>query len=194
MFEWFGVSFAGEDSVSAKQFLDMKFLTQSNLKLDKEGQLVVVEVSPPPAQSVNVVDLGISTQEIHDYMEELRANHKQLMDGQKQLSEQLHDLGRQTRFWNKMVYGDKFGESYEKCSSGNTNSLLHELCKKMYGSSGSSDVKFTFSTGTEEDSPDRPRTALDALKEAEAAGKVDLEARKDEIAAKMDAAKDDDEF
>ena len=56
-------------------------------------------------------------------------------------------------------------------------------------------MKFTFSTGTEEeDSPDRPRTALDALKEAEAAGKVDLEARKDEIAAKMDAAKDDDEF
>ena len=46
VFEWFGVSFVGEDSVSAKEFLDMKFLTQSNLKLDKDGQLVVVEVSP----------------------------------------------------------------------------------------------------------------------------------------------------
>ena len=94
VFEWFGVSFVDEETVTAKEFLDVKFLAQSNLKLDKDGHLVVVEVPPPtpPAQSVNVVDLGISAQEIHEYMDELRANHKEVMDGQKQLSEQMAEL------------------------------------------------------------------------------------------------------
>ena len=97
VFEWFGVSFVYEDTITAKEFLDMKFLTQSNLKLDKDGNLVVVEVPPPPplVHSVGVLDLGISAQEIHDYMEELRANHKLLVDGQKQLYEQMEELANQ---------------------------------------------------------------------------------------------------
>ena len=96
MFEWFRVSFIDEGSVSAKEFLDMKFLTQSNLKLHKEGNLDVVEVPvtpPPQAQSGGYVDLGISAKEIQDYMEELHANHKQVIDGQKQLPQQIHELG-----------------------------------------------------------------------------------------------------
>nr|XP_017217278.1 PREDICTED: uncharacterized protein LOC108194852 [Daucus carota subsp. sativus] len=165
VFEWFGVSFVGEDSVSAKEFLDMKFLTQSNLKLDKDGQLVVVEVSPPtpPAQSVNVVDLGISAQEIQEYMDELRANHKEVMDGQKQLSEKMVELNSQFAFWKDMMFGARTSTASEKCSSG---SFAYELCKRMYGSGGSSDVKATFTSEDDATDSPRPRTAMDALKEA----------------------------
>ena len=165
VFEWFGVSFVGEDSVSAKEFLDMKFLTQSKLKLDTEGQLVVVEVSPPTpsAQSVNIVDLEISAQEIHEYMDELRANHKEVMDGQKQLSEQMGELVSQFGFWKDMMFGARTSTASEKCSSG---SFAYELCKRMYGSGGSSDVKVTFTSEDDTTDSPRPRTAMDALKEA----------------------------
>ena len=173
MFEWFGVSFAGEESVSAKEFLDVKFLAQSNLKLDKDGKLVVVEVSPtpPPVSSVNVVDLGISAQEIHDYMDELRSNHKQLVDGQKQLSEQMEELSNQFQFWKDIVFGGKTGNSPEKCSSG---SIAYELRKRMFSSGGSSDMKFVFTFEDDATDSPRPRTAMDALKEA--AGTVTLDA------------------
>nr|XP_017225158.1 PREDICTED: uncharacterized protein LOC108201377 [Daucus carota subsp. sativus] len=142
VFEWFGVSFVDEETVTAKEFLDVKFLAQSNLKLDKDGNLVAVEIPPPPppAQSVNVVDLGISAQEIHEYMDELRANHKEVMDGQKQLSEQMADL----------------------------------VTQRMYGSGGSSEMKCVFTSKDDATESQRPRTAMDALKEA--AGKVNLDA------------------
>ena len=187
VFEWFGVPFEDEETVSAKEFLDVKFLAQSNLKLDKDGNLVVVEIPvPSPVHSVGIVDLGISAKEIHAYMEELRANHRQVIEGQKQLSEQIHELGSQSRFWNQMVFGDKSGNTSEKCSSANT-SLLYELYKfrQMYGSGGSSDIKR--SAGTEHFVEDSPNKGPDAAA-------IDLEARKAEIAAKMDAAKDDADF
>ena len=164
VFEWFGVSFADEESVTAKEFLDVKFLAQSNLKLDKDGLLVVeVPSPPPPAQSVNVVDLGISAQEIHDYMNELRSNHKEVMDGQKQLSEQMAELVSQVGFWKDMMFGARTSTASEKCSSG---SFAYELCKRMYGSGGSSDVKATFTSEDDATDSPRPRTCMDALKEA----------------------------
>ncbi|KAL1803452.1 hypothetical protein ACET3Z_032099 [Daucus carota] len=165
VFEWFGVSFADEEVIVAKEFLDAKFLAQSNLKLDKDGQLVTVEVPPPPptTQSVNVVDLGISAQEIQEYMDELRANHKEVMDGQKQLSEKMGELNTQFAFWKDMMFGARTSTASEKCSSG---SFAYELCKRMYGSGGSSDVKATFTSEDDATDSPRPRTALDALKEA----------------------------
>ena len=91
VFEWFGVNFDGAESIQAKEFLDLKCLAQSNLKIEKDGTLSAVEVPvspPPPVQShAACVDLGISAKEILDFMEELRANYRQLVDGQKQLSE-----------------------------------------------------------------------------------------------------------
>lgn len=145
--------------------MDAKFLAQSNLKLDKDGNLVAVEIPPPPpqSQSVNVVDLGISAQEIHEYMSELRANHKEVMDGQKQLSEQMAELVSQVGFWKEMMFGAQTSTASEKCSSG---SFAYELCKRMYGSGGSSDVKVTFTSEDDATDSPRPRTALDALKEA----------------------------
>ena len=145
--------------------MDAKFLAQSNLKLDKDGHLVTVEVPPPPSttQSVNVVDLGISAQEIQEYMDELRANHKEVMDGQKQLSEQMDALNSQFGFWKDMMFGARTSTASEKCSSG---SFAYELCKRMYGSGGSSDVKATFTSEDDATESPRPRTALDALKEA----------------------------
>ena len=206
IFEWFGVSFDGVESLAAKEFLDVKCLTQSNLKIEKDGSLSVLEVpvvTPPPVVAPAGVDLGISAKEILDYMEELRSNHKQLVDGQKQLSEQMEELSNQFDFWKDIVFGGKTGNSPEKCSSG---SFGYELRKRMFGSCGSSDVKFTFtSTDDASDSP-RPRTAMDALKEAAgtdselaAAGNLMLEQNRIvvELAKKLDSDKgktvDDDE-
>nr|XP_017256504.1 PREDICTED: uncharacterized protein LOC108226061 [Daucus carota subsp. sativus] len=165
VFEWFGVSFVDEDTITAKEFLDVKFLSQSNLKLDKDGNLIVVEIPPPPppTHSVNVVDLGISAQEIQEYMEELRTNHQQLVDGQKQLSEKMIELNSQFAFWKDMMFGARTSTASEKCSSG---SFAYELCKRMYGSGGSSDVKATFTSEDDVTDSPRPRTAMDALKEA----------------------------
>ncbi|XP_063948186.1 uncharacterized protein LOC135152259 [Daucus carota subsp. sativus] len=141
IFEWFGVSFDGVESVAAKEFLDVKCLSQSNLKVEKDGSL----------------------SEIMEFMDELRDNHKQLVEGQKLLSEQMDDLANQFQFWKDIVFGGKTGNTPEKVSS---VSFVHELQKRMYGSGGSSDMKFTFtSTDDATDSP-RPRTAMDALKEA----------------------------
>ena len=65
-------------------------------------------------------------------MEESRANHRQLVDGQKQLSEQNADLVTDMKFWKEMVFGGKFGDTPEKDTSGNTSqgmSLINELYK-----------------------------------------------------------------
>ena len=166
IFEWFGVGLDGIESVQAKEFLDVKCLTQSNLKLDKDGTLSVVEVPPPPpVQSVSAssIDLGIPAKDILDFMNELRENHKQLVDGQKQLSEQMDDIANQFQFWKDFVFAGKTGNSPEKCSSG---SFVYELRRRMVGSAGSSDVKFAFTSEDDATGSPRPRTAMDALKEA----------------------------
>ena len=155
IFEWFGVGFDGVESVQAKEFLDAKCLTQSNLKLEKDGTLSAVEVPPPPPVqpiSGSCVDLGISAKEILDFMDELRANHRQLVDGQKQLSEQMEELANQFQFWKDIVFGGKTENSLEKCSSG---SFAYELRRRMFSSGGSSDVKFTFTS--EDDATGSPR-------------------------------------
>ena len=94
IFEWYGVNFDGAETLSVKEFLDVKCLSQSNLKVEKDGSLSTIEVAPPPVDppSYGCVDLGISAKEILDFMEELRENHRQLVDGQKQLSEQINEL------------------------------------------------------------------------------------------------------
>lgn len=106
IFEWFGVNFEGVESVVAKEFLDVKCLSQSNLKVEKDGSLSVIEVSvatPSPAPAApTCVDISLSAKEILEFMDELRENHKQLVDGQKQLSEQIYGLGSQARFWRKI--------------------------------------------------------------------------------------------
>ena len=159
----------------------------------------MVEIPPPtppvPSQSAGV-DLGISAKEILDYMEELRATHRQLVDGQKQLSEQMEELSNQFQFWKDIVFGGKTGNSPEKCSSG---SFVYELRRRMFGSAGSSDVKFAFTSEDDATDSPRPRTALDALKEAagtvtlDAAGNVNVVEALAAVAAKEKADKDDEE-
>ena len=70
-----------------------------------------------------------------------------------------------------MVFGGKFGDSPEKNTSANTSggmSLINELYKfnRIYGSGGSSEVKF--SAGTEDvldDNPDDQNSLVDAAME-----------------------------
>ena len=62
-----------------------------------------------------------------------------------------------------MMFGARTSTASEKCSSG---SFAYELCKRMYGSGGSSDVKATFTSEDDATDSPRPRTAMDALKEA----------------------------
>ena len=70
-----------------------------------------------------------------------------------------------------MVSGGKFGDSREKNTSANTSggmSLINELYKfnRIYGSGGSSEVKF--SAGTEDvldDNPDDQNALVDAAVE-----------------------------
>ncbi|XP_017228645.1 uncharacterized protein LOC108203941 [Daucus carota subsp. sativus] len=165
VFEWFGVDLDGVESVTAKEFLDVKCLSQSNLKIEKDGSLSVVEVPlptpPPPLSSCPM--FALSDTHILEFMDELRAKHKQLVDGQKQMSEQMDDIANQFQFWKDFVFAGKTGNSPEKCSSG---SFVYELRRRMFGSAGSSDVKFTFTSEDDATESPRPRTAMDALKEA----------------------------
>ena len=75
----------------------------------------------------------------------------------------MDDLANQYQFWKDIVFGGKTGNTPEKVSSGN---FVHELQKRMYGSGGSSDMKFTFTSTDDATESPRPRTAMDALKEA----------------------------
>ena len=59
-------------------------MSQSNLKVEKDGSLSVMEVpvaTPPPTVAPTCVDLGFSAKEIMEFMDELRDNHKQLVEG-----------------------------------------------------------------------------------------------------------------
>ena len=188
IFEWYGVSFDGVESVTAKEFLDVKCLAQSNLKVEKDGSLSVVEVPivPPPQVSPlpsASVDLGIPAKDILDFMDELRDNHKRLVDGQKQLSEHMDDIASQFQFWKDIVFAGKTGDSPEKCSSG---SFAYELRSRMFGSGGSSDVKFSFTSEDDATDSPRPRTAMDALQEA--AGTVSKDAAGNVMVAEALAA------
>ena len=126
-------------------------------------------------------------------MEEIHANHRQLVDGQKQLSEQMEELSNQFQFWKDIAFGGKTGNSPEKCSSG---SIAYELRKRMFSSGGSSDVKFTFTSEDDATDSPRPRTAMDALKEAsgtvttDAAGNVMVAEALAAVAAKEKLEKD----
>ena len=75
----------------------------------------------------------------------------------------MEELSNQYQFWKDIVFGGKTGNSPEKCSSG---SIAYELRKRMFSSGGSSDVKFTFTSEDDATDSPRPRTAMDALKEA----------------------------
>ena len=188
IFEWYGVSLDGVESVTAKEFLDAKCLTQSNLKVEKDGSLSVVEVPVVPTPQVSPlpsasVDLGIPAKDILDFMNELRENHKQLVDGQKQLSEQMDDIANQFQFWKDFVFAGKTGNSPEKCSSG---SFVYELRRRMFGSANSSDVKFAFTSEDDATESPRPRTAMDALQEA--AGTVSKDAAGNVMVAEALAA------
>ena len=87
IFEWFDVDFEGVELVVAKEFLDVKCLSQSNLKVQKDGNFSVIEVlvaTPSSAPTASTpMDIGVSAKEILEFMDELRENHKQLVDGQK---------------------------------------------------------------------------------------------------------------
>ena len=52
IFEWFGVAVDGVECVEAKEFLDVKCLTQSNMMIEKDGTLTAVEVSVSPPTPV----------------------------------------------------------------------------------------------------------------------------------------------
>ena len=62
--------------------------------------------------------IWVSAKEILEFMDELHDNHKQLVEGQKLLSEQMDDLANQFQFWKDIVFGGKTGTSPKKCSSG----------------------------------------------------------------------------
>ena len=78
VFEWFGVSFEGVESVQAKEFLDVKCLSQSNLKVEKDGTISVIEVPvPPPPLTVGSSSTAVVSKAlIIAFMEEMRDNHK----------------------------------------------------------------------------------------------------------------------
>ena len=63
---------------------------------------------------------------------------------------------------------------------------MDELRKRMYGSSGSSDMKFAFTSEDDAADSPRPRTALDALKKA--AGTVTTDVAENVIVAEALAA------
>ncbi|XP_017227470.1 uncharacterized protein LOC108203224 [Daucus carota subsp. sativus] len=185
VFEWFGVDLDGVESITAKEFLDVKCLSQSNLKIEKDGSLSIIEVPlptpPPPLSSCSM--FALSDTHILEFMDELRANHKQLVEGQKQLSEQMDDIANQFQFWKDFVFDGKTGNSPEKCSSG---SFVYELRRRMFGSAGSSDVKFTFTSEDDATESPQPRTAMDALQEA--AGTVPKDAAGNVMVAEALAA------
>ena len=191
VFEWFGVDLDGVESVTAKEFLDVKCLSQSNLKIEKDGSLSVIEVPlptpPPPISSCPIFVL--SDVHIFEFMEELRENHRQLVAGQKQLSAQLADLGNDLKFWKEMVFEYKQGNTPEKDTSGTpsyTMSLINELVRMNRCCGGSSEQKLS-TEDTQEDKDAAEDGAGTSLA-------VDLAALKDKIADKMDTDRDNDEF
>ena len=103
------------------------------------------------------------------------------------------ELANQFQFWKDIVFGGKTGNSPEKCSSG---SIAYELRKRIFSSGGFSDVKFTFTSKDDATDSPRPRTAMDALKEAagtvttDAAGNVMVAEALAAVAAKEKLEKD----
>lgn len=222
IFEWFGVDFEGVESVSAKEFLDVKCLNQSNLKLEKYGTLSVVEVgppSPPPVQPTSTVIGGVSLSEklVLDFMDELRANHRQLVEDQNKLSEQLKDLAHDVKMWKELVFGFKHDTSPSKNTTGSGKSSfgIMDVFEFYRRQCAPGTFELRVSTGTDEvDSPGtgdkdlaidgtdsddaspRPRSALDALQEAagtvlkDAAGNIRI-VEAVAAAAKALATKDD---
>lgn len=71
------------EAVTAKEFLDAKCLSQSNLKVEKDGSASVVEVplaSSPPSIPSRVGKSStvvlVSESMFLEFVEEMRANHK----------------------------------------------------------------------------------------------------------------------
>lgn len=76
VFEWYGIKLNEEDSEVAKEFMDVKSLQQSHLKVTADGSVVRVEIPPPPPPVTPLTplpaNLGSSNLTELDHSEDLK--------------------------------------------------------------------------------------------------------------------------
>lgn len=108
-----------EDSEVAKEFMDVKSLQQSHLKVTADGSVVLVEIPPPPPPVTHLTpppaNLGSSNMTDLDNSEDL----KEIKAALKVLTNKVTDMAEEMTFLRESITGS--------CTPASTRTGVHSI-------------------------------------------------------------------
>lgn len=101
IFEWYGVDLSEIETIFVKEFSDQKCLSQSNLKINKNGMLVQVEpppISPPPTAGPSSFGLRSLEDKFLEFVLEVKENQRLIL-------RKLAEVIEENNFWKDLIRG-----------------------------------------------------------------------------------------